>query len=47
MAKEFLSKDIPKIVDPGAEEEIDRIIIEYAKKKGMNKDRIPKAFFEN
>jgi trimethylamine--corrinoid protein Co-methyltransferase len=47
IAKEFLSVDIPKVVDPGAEEEIDRIIIEYGKKKGINKDRIPKAFFEN
>lgn len=47
IVKELLGVDIPKVVTPTIEEEIDRIILEDAKRKGITKDRIPKAFFEN
>ena len=47
IVKELLSVEIPKVVDPKTEEQIDQIVIDYAKTKGISRDRIPKAFFEN
>jgi trimethylamine--corrinoid protein Co-methyltransferase len=47
IVKELLSVEIPKVIDPKTEEQIDQIVIDYAKTKGISRDRIPKAFFEN
>lgn len=47
MVSGFLSKEIPKVVDPEIEHEIDRIVVDYAKWLGITKDQIPRAFFEN
>jgi trimethylamine--corrinoid protein Co-methyltransferase len=47
MVKEILSADMPKVVDRDIEREIDRIIIESAKGRGIRGDQIPKAFFED
>jgi trimethylamine--corrinoid protein Co-methyltransferase len=47
MVKEILSADIPKVVDRDIEKEIDRIVIEDAKRKGIRGDQIPKAFSED
>lgn len=45
MVQRLLSEEIPKVVDPQVEEEIDDIVIEYAKKLGINRDQIPEGFF--
>jgi len=47
MVKDLLAKDIPKVVDPKVEEEIDRIVVEHAKRLGIGRDQIPKEFFDN
>jgi trimethylamine--corrinoid protein Co-methyltransferase len=47
MVNEFLKADIPKVVNPAIEKEIDRIVLEDAKRKGIPQGQIPKAFFEN
>jgi trimethylamine:corrinoid methyltransferase-like protein len=45
MVKEILSADIPKIVDPKVEQEIDAIVIEYAKTLGIGRNQMPQEFF--
>jgi trimethylamine--corrinoid protein Co-methyltransferase len=45
MVKDILAESIPKVVDPKVEEEIDRIVIDYARRLGIRKDQIPREFF--
>jgi trimethylamine--corrinoid protein Co-methyltransferase len=47
MVKKILSVDMPKVVDRDVEKEIDRIVIENARERGIRGDQIPKAFFED
>jgi trimethylamine--corrinoid protein Co-methyltransferase len=43
---DLLSQPLQKIIDPKAEEEIDRIVLDYAKYLGLGKDDFPKEFFD-
>jgi trimethylamine--corrinoid protein Co-methyltransferase len=45
MVRQLLSADIPKAVDPNVEQQIDDIVIDYAKTLGIDRDRIPQEFF--
>ena len=45
--EDLLLNDIPKSVGPDVINEIDRIVLEYAKRLGIKKEQIPRAFFEN
>jgi trimethylamine--corrinoid protein Co-methyltransferase len=41
----LLSKELTKVLDREIEQEIDRIVLDYAKRLGIGKDQIPRAFF--
>jgi trimethylamine--corrinoid protein Co-methyltransferase len=45
MVRQLLSADIPKVVDPNVEQQIDDIVIGYAKTLGIDRDKIPQEFF--
>jgi trimethylamine:corrinoid methyltransferase-like protein len=45
IVKELLSTDIPKVIDPIIEKEIDRIVRVDAKKRGISETQIPQEFF--
>ena len=47
IVKRLLYTEVPKVVDPSTEDQLNRIIIEDAKRKGISQNQIPKAFFEN
>jgi len=47
IVQDILSRETPKTVSSKVEEEIDRIVLDYAKHLGIPKERIPRDFFEN